>query len=590
MKIKWLNIVLLLTITGTFIYCTSFRQNNMDWDVFGYYLYLPAWVIHDDIDLERKTEWVDPLIEKYQLTSDFYQAYKAPNGKYVFKYTMGLAFLYSPFFVSADLFVRYYGGYDRDGFTLPYQRAMQVFIYVMLLLGLFFIYKTLLIYYSKPVSLLTLLAIAYGTNYYVLSFWSGLMPHLSLFTIFAVILNLSIKWYEKQKIHYAIIIGACAGLAMLIRPTSVVALMIPLLWGVNNKITIRNRVILLRSHMNQLLLLVFTAFLVVLPQLIYWHQQTGIWLFYSYPGEKLDLLSPEFFNVFFSYKKGWLLYSPLMAFAIIGFIPFFKYYRPYFFSVFIFFIVNTWVVSSWDCWWYGGSFGLRAFVESYAFMVFPLAAFIDWIRERNIALKVIALSILAFLIYLNIFQTYQALYGIIHTERMSGEYYRRIFLKKYATPYDKLWLNPEPYFSEEDRIDWDRSPVVADSITLTGPHFENNNAEFSQPVKVRSDLYEDYYKRIYIEFSANLRPFPDTQDGNIYLVVDIFVKGKSFQYRNKPFTRNQVMQYDGHISTEVSVPPHVSEYPSEIKCYLYNPGRNHYEIKELEVRVISTGI
>lgn len=106
MKIKWLYIVLLLATTGTFIYCTSFRSNNMDWDVFGYYLYLPAWIIHDDIDLDRKSEWVDPLIEKYQLTSDFYQAYQAPSGKYVFKYTMGLAFLYSSFFVTADLFVR----------------------------------------------------------------------------------------------------------------------------------------------------------------------------------------------------------------------------------------------------------------------------------------------------------------------------------------------------------------------------------------------------------------------------------------------------------------------------------------------------
>ena len=411
-----------------------------------------------------------------------------------------------------------------------------------------------------------------------------------LFTIFAAILYYSIKWYKNQKLYYAIIIGVCAGLAVLIRPTSIVALLIPLLWGVFNKVSIRDRIALLTKHISQLLILAFAAFLVVLPQLIYWHQQTGIWLFYSYPGEKLNLLSPEFLNVFFSYKKGWLLYSPLMFFAIFGFIPFYKNYRPYFYSVFVFFLINTWVVSSWDCWWYGGSFGLRAFVESYAFMVFPLAAFIEWIRKRNLAIQSIAAIVLALLICLNIFQTYQALYGIIHSERTNAEYYQRIFLKKYATPSDQLWLEPELYFSEEDRIDWERNPVIVDSIIVAEPYFENNNAEFSQPIKVRSDVYDDYNKRIYIEFSAKLKPFEDTPVGDISLVVDIFVKGRSFKYRNKPFSRNSVLQNDGHISTEVFIPPHVSEYPSEIKCYLFNPGRNHYEISQFKVRVMSTGL
>ncbi|NUM51693.1 MAG: glycosyltransferase family 39 protein [Flavobacteriales bacterium] len=296
-KEKHLLFILLVTIS--FFYHSFQRTERIDWDVFGYYLYLPAKFIHNDINLGRKTEWLEPAISKYKLTDSFYQAYQSPSRKYVFKYTMGMSVLYSPFFFAADAFVRNTNLYERDGFSLPYQIAMRFFVFTMILLGLFYLYKTLRIYFSENNTLFALFLLVFGTNYYVMSFADGLMPHLSLFTLFSILLFYTIQWYQQQKIKFAAIIGVCLGMAVLIRPTSAVVVLIPILWGVYGIQAFSVRMLLLLSNFRQLLILILLAFTVLLPQLLYWHTQTGEWLFYSYPDEKLNFFKPHLAEVFF---------------------------------------------------------------------------------------------------------------------------------------------------------------------------------------------------------------------------------------------------------------------------------------------------
>ena len=44
--------------------------------------------------------------------------------------------------------------------------------------------------------------------------------------------------------------------------------------------------------------------------------------------------------------------------------------------------VSTWVIASWSTWWYGGSLGQRAFVETLPVFALGLAALIETTRER----------------------------------------------------------------------------------------------------------------------------------------------------------------------------------------------------------------
>ncbi|MFO7610005.1 MAG: hypothetical protein R6X35_12570, partial [Candidatus Krumholzibacteriia bacterium] len=53
----------------------------------------------------------------------------------------------------------------------------------------------------------------------------------------------------------------------------------------------------------------------------FWGQtSTGQFVFNSYMEEGFFFLKPKFFHGLFSYRKGWLVYSPVMTMAIIGFI------------------------------------------------------------------------------------------------------------------------------------------------------------------------------------------------------------------------------------------------------------------------------
>lgn len=584
-----LYFVLVATTTITFMHYAKFRGNQMDWDVFGYYLYLPAYFIHHDMDLDTKEEWIDPLIDKYRLTDYFYQAYVGPEGKYVFKYSMGLAFLYTPFFLAADQVAINSASFERDGFSKPYQVAMQFFNLFMIWLGLFLAFKILLLFFSETISFITLLLLIFGSNFFVITFWSGLMPHLPLFTIFSLLLYCTIRWYANPKLKYAVLAGLCLGLSMLIRPTGIVVILVPLLWGVYNKATFISRVQIFKEKWYHLVILGFIAFVVLIPQLVYWYRQTGQWLFYSYPDEGLNLLLPKLGKVFFSYKKGWLVYTPLMAFVLAGFVPLWKNHKPIFYPIFIFFIINTWVIASWDNWWYGGSFAHRAFVESYIFMAFPLAAFMERISRAKIAYRVTVTVACLFFIFLNIFQTRQALDGVIHTTRTNKEYYWKVFMKKSASAEDKLWLSPEPYFSGEDYYDPAKNPVVTDSFSLVS-EIASLSEMYSDSWQVRTDLYDHFRKRVYLKLSAEINPEDLTSAGSISLIAETRNSRSLFIYRSKPF---EVVEDKPGIMTvnfTFHIPPLVSKYPSTIKTYVYNPDNHLYTLRFVKAYVIETDL
>ena len=65
----------------------------VDWDNFGYYLYLPATFIYDDLKLQNDN-LVTELQEKYDLSSSYYQAHSIHNGNRIIQYTSGIAIIY----------------------------------------------------------------------------------------------------------------------------------------------------------------------------------------------------------------------------------------------------------------------------------------------------------------------------------------------------------------------------------------------------------------------------------------------------------------------------------------------------------------
>jgi hypothetical protein len=282
------------------------------------------------------------------------------------------------------------------------------------------------------------------------------MTHVYNFGLITAFIYLSLKWIEiieitseKKSGHkqikpfvYSILLGLLAGIIVLIRPVNIIVLLFPALIGVTSFSVFFNRI---RQNWILIFLAGTAAFLVILPQLLYWKAQTGHYIFNSYMDQgKFFFLEPQIINGLFSYRKGWLIYTPVMILAIIGFFWLRKYASNLFLPILIFTVINIYMVYSWWCWWYGGSYGSRPMIDMYGIMAIPMAAILEKMLSGKIRLKSIAAVLLLGFIWLNQFQMNQYRTSLLHWDSMTKEAYWGIFGKKtWPEGYDKMIKVPD---------------------------------------------------------------------------------------------------------------------------------------------------
>lgn len=438
-KIKFYSLASLILI-GYIFFWTSFdlkkweKHHILIWDVSGYYLYLPSVFIYDDI---KTNSFLNNIEDKYRLSGKKknYGILKLINQNTLFKFTMGMSILYAPFFFIADIYVNY-TNYPGDGYSIPYQFMIAIGSIFYALIGLLILRKILLNYFKDISVAFTLIIIALGTNYFYYVTYEGAMPHNYLFTIYCAIIFFTIKWYESYKIIYALLLGGLIGLATLIRPTELLTVLIPILWGISSKSDLSQKIKLILEKKSHVLLMIIMTLMVGSLQLCYWKYITGSWVVNSYKGEgNFNFQHPAIINGLFSYKKGWLIYTPVMVISLLGIISLKKYIKHIIPLIIIFFIINIYIVFSWNPWWYGGSFGSRVLIQSYALLCFPLAGFIESLSSKNYNItilknkitKVCCFALILFFIALNLIQSWQYKHGLIHWSDMTKEKYWEAF-------------------------------------------------------------------------------------------------------------------------------------------------------------------
>ncbi|UOG73835.1 hypothetical protein MTX78_17135 [Hymenobacter tibetensis] len=352
----------------------------LNWDASGYYLYLPSIFVHHDL---RELNFRDQLLKDYAPTPDFYQAFRHPgSGNFVMKYPAGLAVQELPFFLAAHTLAKPLG-YPADGFSQPYQVAIKLGSLLVSVLGLWLVRRALLPRFGEWPTALTLLFIVLGTNYTVYSgAGHGGMTHCWLFTWYAGVLLLTPAFYTRPTVARAVSIGAIIGLMTLTRPTEILALLIPLLWGLTNRAAVRERLVFWKAHSRLLLLAALVGAAVLSIQPLYWHYVSGDWVVYSYQEQGFSWFKPHLWDGIFSFRSGWLMYSPLLLTALVGFRPLRRQQPEAFWAMLVFTVLFTYVTFAWDEWTYGGGLGIRAMIESYAVLAWPMAAALRWLQSR----------------------------------------------------------------------------------------------------------------------------------------------------------------------------------------------------------------
>jgi hypothetical protein len=598
---------LLLIIAIVFFRFVYPPVNILSWDVFGYYLYLPATFIYHDLRLTNLA-WVNQLIDQYQATATFYQANPMPNGGWVMKYSIGMAILNAPAFFIAHAF-SLLGSFKADGFSLPYQYAWAISGLIYTTIGIFVFRKILLEFFDEKITCFILAIIVLATNHFQLTAFDGYLSHNYLFTLYALIVWFTIKWHNEPKWQYAFWLGLTMGLAVLVRPSELVCILIPALWGIGNLGSFKQKLLLLKSNFRQLLLVVFVAFVVGFIQLIYWKYSSGHWLYYSYnnPGEGFDFGHPYLAQVLFSFRKGWLIYTPVMIFAITGFISLFKYNRSLFLSILIYFLVNLFIVSSWTCWWYaGGSYSQRALLSSYVLLAIPMGYFIKSLFSWKKLFRFVFFSVISLMLLLNLFQTWQWAHGVIDRTRMTKAYYFAIFGKTAFTASDrKLLLVERPTDAIEmlkNEADYSkRTAAVFDfEREQTSGMVRSMDTVYDGKFSLRLDKFHPYSPSIDKPFNqitgkdhawlrAEVMVFPtsEVEENMASMVITFRHKGENYNYRATSIALNKFGMKPGRWNSMRMdyLTPEVRSENDSVKIYFWLQGVKPVLIDDMKIEI-----
>lgn len=424
-----------LTALGILIFIIAqfyfgFSELAISWDSFGYYLYLPYTFIYNDLSFSDLTH-VQSIADHYESTDTLYQlTHVAANGNHVIKYPVGLAILMAPFFFIGH-FLAYILGYPTDGFSAPYDIMISVGNLIYVIIGLIYLKKVLNHLFSAKIAIITLFAVVIGTNYLYMSTTGAGNSHIPLFTLHAIALYLTIQWHALPSVKNSLKFGVVVGLMIVTRPTEILFLLIPLFWEVKSlKGFFEKYYLLITKRTMSLLVFSLVIILIGCIQLSYWKAVTGEWLFYSYDnaGEGFDFSHPYLKEFLFSYRKGWFVYTPIMLLATIGLLFTLMKSHKFGISILLFVGFNIWVLSSWSCWWYAGSYSQRSVVQSYPEMAIALGALLMFVWEYR-WVKRAMLVLMGLFILLNLFQSWQFDKRIINSSRMSKEYYWTVFGK-----------------------------------------------------------------------------------------------------------------------------------------------------------------
>ncbi len=416
------------------------------YDAHGYYDYLPAAFIYHDLKTVKHNGYIK---SKYNI--DPPTGEQQPTGGYALQYSCGQAVMELPWFALAHLIAKT-AKYDADGYSKVYEITMDIGMMLWCFLGIFVLWKVLKRYFEDLTVAITLFGLTIGTNYLSYATFNNTYTHSPLFTVYALLIWATIQFYEKQTYKNAAAIGALVGLAMLTRPTEVICIFIPLLWGVFDKNSLIARINLIKAAYKKLTLAVFITIMIGSLQLFYWKHVTGHFFFYSYGEQSFHFLSPYFYKCLFSSRKGWITYSPIVLIALIGFYAFWrktpifnenlKVHRP---VISLVAFLAFWITFSWDIWWYGGGIGQRAMIQYLPLYAFPFAACTQDALSRPIAKWVFALFV-AVAFYHNIWVFHGATKGgYINTAETNDAYFfNNLWRWTPTTSQDEYLLdNPE---------------------------------------------------------------------------------------------------------------------------------------------------
>ena len=357
-------------------------------DAEGYYMYLPAMFIQESI-------------HNVPLRTMDYR--KNDKGEIVMKYTCGVAYFFLPFFLVANSYAHIFH-YNSSGFSTPYYYAIIVCGVFWAFIGLFLLRTLLLRFFSSKTTWITIICILLGTNLFHYVTRQMGMSHIYSFLLTSAILLVADDYYKKPTKGRIFLLAFLVGWHILVRPTNCIMIIALLLLGVTTRADLNERLGFLKTRLQDIALAIPFFLLPIVPQLLYWKEVLGKWVVYSYKGESFIYWNnPKILAVLFDPLNGWLLYSPVILFALLGLVIRRKDKRTNSIAVTTIFIIITYTFASWWSWNFGQAFGHRCYIEYLPLFAFPFAITIERILAiKKVYVKAAVFSLLLVTLYYSV--------------------------------------------------------------------------------------------------------------------------------------------------------------------------------------------
>lgn len=444
--------VILITIVGFFM-IKEIRENQkkdgftvIKNDVNFYYSYLPAIFIYHDLSFSFTQDLEEEDKRKIWVLTD-------QEGNKHSKMTAGNAVMYTPFFLAAHAFAS--ATKSRvNGYSTPYDKVLHYSSLFYLILALILLSRFLRQYFTWTTVIVTLVTICLGTNIFYYTTYESAMSHVYSFFLIALFLVLTQRWHNRGfRSTESLLMGAVLGLITLVRPNNFVVFLIPLLYGISSLSDIKGNITMSFKNFKSPLLLILGFLMISGIQAILWKIGTGNWMVYSYGEEGFFFLRPHIIDGLFSYRKGWLIYTPVMIFSLLGLVWVRKYAKEWKWALPVYLLVHIYITFSWWCWWYGGSFGSRPMIETYAVLSIPFAATVEHLTQNRWWARIAAVLVFYFFIKFNFFQTNQYYVTLIHWDSMTEEAYWSVFWEEQFPENYKDMLQTPDYEKAKKGID-----------------------------------------------------------------------------------------------------------------------------------------
>lgn len=547
------------------------------YDGFGYYMYLPS-LIHSG-DLKMQPAWADSLQKNYCDGAIMYQLVPRENGNFIAVYQMGQAFVEAPAFFMGHFFAKTLG-YKADGFSKPYHVAFLFNALLFIFLGLFYLKKLLRLFFSIPLTILLLLIVYVGTNYWITAALSYSLQHIYLFALIAAMAYYFFKAVLSTQFDYkSIVIAAILfGLTTVIRPTHVLLFIFPLIYLWSHFPT-------KKQLFGILALFPLSSFLWNLPQIIYWKMIGGNWLITNLHTEEIVLIDPHLWDFLFSFRKGWLLYTPVFLLLIPGFYSLRKINKSLYRSLIVLTIVAVWVVSSWETWWYAASFSQRVMVDYYPLLLLPIGFFLQNLTRKKQLMWSVG-SVLFIALSLNVIQSIQFVKGYLHDGRMSKAHYAYIFGQTTIPAYDdyRLLIDRSSFIWEE-RI---RKARYSDQYLQKSVFFQSNKIFEVSPNSDVSIATIPYFERLKTDESLfDLEFVTTTSDTTQSCQLKLESVSKFNCYSWHQIELSQGLRKGKNTIRFRYNLPDIRHQADKVQIYLHNPSSAKVRLSSLKISATS---